>query len=1037
MKKILLVILVLCLITVFGAGFSDIPANHWAKDAVENLRQLGLISGFPDNTFRGNEALTRYQIALILYNFYSFLESNLYSMELQITNINVALEKIQITEETSKEIIILQSKIQVLEEEVNKVLTELSEIKKTNQITSEHEIENISLAKIKDFEERLKSIYSLIENLQGEFSTLKNSLQNLQPLQKPIQSIQEMDNTDIAKKIEHLESFDQKVERDIKELYRFSKSFSEFIEKITPLLETYVTTAELEKRLEEFKNIIIKREEMITLRSFFDKLNEDLKTLKAKINDFSVLSNKISNLETELSNLKEKLIYKDSTISTSNLLDFEHIEKELEILSNKLAEFEKTFSQQQKTDKNWFENNINDIRQSISNLKKDLQHVSAELDNYRKILFPFFEYEKISNELMSFEKRIENFNSFLNVLNNKFEILKKNVESSYPVEILNQMSEIREEIRNLISENTKIFRIIDSLKEEIAVQSGNQEKISSKLGIVEKDLQKLKDEVKLLSEKKSELETSKIYVTDRELSNQIEMISNRIEEIEKSLNEVSRLREIGDPTKVTISTLEKEIEELKAFFSNIKEDTKSNESSDEIQLLLGLSKRVDRIEESLKELSQQRTDKVVYATELSKIYSEINTLKNEIAKIKESPTVYEKTVVQESKTSELEALQLKELISELKNSIESIKNKTLQLEEKVSVLEKDEITSEIYQQISEMKQKIERLEEIINEEKSKDEIAIKEIETKTEYLQIKDDTQIRQLETSLKEINEFLEVLSNRIDLLEEYSNSFYENLQKKVNIEIYEEDLYNLSNYISKINEMLRIFELRIASLEELQNVVYESTEDLKAKFNELSERTDKIEKEMSDNITDLFKKTDTFEEKLKIVFNSIGKISENEKEFRREIQTLTERMELLDRDFEIFKEEVLKRITEIGIAQKENQEYIESLEKRIGEKFNQIEQDLNSLITPVQEDNKELFSKVEELTTQIRLVNIDIQKTNEILEKKANISYVEQKTEKLKSEVDSDLTNVKSELAAFKTLTLLMVIANVILISMILLSK
>lgn len=47
--------------------FSDIPAGHWAKDAVELITQRGLIQGFPDGTFRGNENLTRYQAALIFY----------------------------------------------------------------------------------------------------------------------------------------------------------------------------------------------------------------------------------------------------------------------------------------------------------------------------------------------------------------------------------------------------------------------------------------------------------------------------------------------------------------------------------------------------------------------------------------------------------------------------------------------------------------------------------------------------------------------------------------------------------------------------------------------------------------------------------------------------------------------------------------------------------------------------------------------------------------------------------------------------------
>lgn len=48
------------------ASFQDVPAGHWATEAVEKITAAGLIVGFPDGTFRGNENLTRYQAALII-----------------------------------------------------------------------------------------------------------------------------------------------------------------------------------------------------------------------------------------------------------------------------------------------------------------------------------------------------------------------------------------------------------------------------------------------------------------------------------------------------------------------------------------------------------------------------------------------------------------------------------------------------------------------------------------------------------------------------------------------------------------------------------------------------------------------------------------------------------------------------------------------------------------------------------------------------------------------------------------------------------
>ncbi|WP_337843948.1 S-layer homology domain-containing protein [Thermus sp.] len=71
MKK-RLVMLLAGLLTVLSMGFglaqfSDVPAGHWAKEAVEALAAKGIIAGLQDGTFRGNETLTRYQAALIIY----------------------------------------------------------------------------------------------------------------------------------------------------------------------------------------------------------------------------------------------------------------------------------------------------------------------------------------------------------------------------------------------------------------------------------------------------------------------------------------------------------------------------------------------------------------------------------------------------------------------------------------------------------------------------------------------------------------------------------------------------------------------------------------------------------------------------------------------------------------------------------------------------------------------------------------------------------------------------------------------------------
>ncbi len=47
--------------------FQDVPAGHWAQEAVDFITAKGLITGFPDGTFKGQQTLSRYQAALIFY----------------------------------------------------------------------------------------------------------------------------------------------------------------------------------------------------------------------------------------------------------------------------------------------------------------------------------------------------------------------------------------------------------------------------------------------------------------------------------------------------------------------------------------------------------------------------------------------------------------------------------------------------------------------------------------------------------------------------------------------------------------------------------------------------------------------------------------------------------------------------------------------------------------------------------------------------------------------------------------------------------
>ncbi|MDK2897302.1 MAG: hypothetical protein PWP04_1422 [Candidatus Atribacteria bacterium] len=76
MKKLVLaLVLVLAFaLPALANPFVDVPLNHWAYDAVQSLAAKGVVIGYPDGTFGGNRALTRYEFAQAIARTLGYME---------------------------------------------------------------------------------------------------------------------------------------------------------------------------------------------------------------------------------------------------------------------------------------------------------------------------------------------------------------------------------------------------------------------------------------------------------------------------------------------------------------------------------------------------------------------------------------------------------------------------------------------------------------------------------------------------------------------------------------------------------------------------------------------------------------------------------------------------------------------------------------------------------------------------------------------------------------------------------------------------
>ena len=71
MKKSLTIVLTMLFVfgiasTALAGPFADVPLNHWAYSAVNSLAKAGIVEGYGDGTFRGDKAISRYEMAIVV-----------------------------------------------------------------------------------------------------------------------------------------------------------------------------------------------------------------------------------------------------------------------------------------------------------------------------------------------------------------------------------------------------------------------------------------------------------------------------------------------------------------------------------------------------------------------------------------------------------------------------------------------------------------------------------------------------------------------------------------------------------------------------------------------------------------------------------------------------------------------------------------------------------------------------------------------------------------------------------------------------------
>ncbi len=116
----------------FAQPFADVPTNHWAYDAIAELAAKGLVEGYPDGTFKGDRAMTRYEMAMVVARLLARIESIQIPAPVRPEVGRADVESIQrLVNEFRAELAALGVRTTAIEEELNAIKARLDNVRLT------------------------------------------------------------------------------------------------------------------------------------------------------------------------------------------------------------------------------------------------------------------------------------------------------------------------------------------------------------------------------------------------------------------------------------------------------------------------------------------------------------------------------------------------------------------------------------------------------------------------------------------------------------------------------------------------------------------------------------------------------------------------------------------------------------------------------------------------------------------------------------------------------------------------------------------
>ena len=356
--------------------YSDVPDYHWAVNAVNMLTSLGIIQGYPDGTYKGQDSATRYELALMVARLLDYMEQQvsekLTEVETRIGNdilsnppvVSVAgidenaleqsiVDKISaMNEEQWNE---FDKKLTYLFNDVKDIYARLETLEGSSAAAQQSELAALSLefAKMKTAVEELQNRPTVSSS---DIARLENMITNLTLVKADDEEV----NREIAALRESLMSngveyiADPTLKNDImvlsNKLFALEAKVDENPKVVTNEITTVekITDPEIASQLAELNAKIAALENMPvvsgtvtdpTLRNDIMILSNQIRSLEAKVNENSNLKNDVVALSDKVKSLETKLNIAPEVVTNVEQIIDPSIAGDVSALNAKLNEF--------------------------------------------------------------------------------------------------------------------------------------------------------------------------------------------------------------------------------------------------------------------------------------------------------------------------------------------------------------------------------------------------------------------------------------------------------------------------------------------------------------------------------------------------------------------------------------------------------------------------------------------------------------------------------------------------------------------------